>query len=335
MTCLYGRRPMWLPLLATLAMALLVPAGRERGAGPLRQRRRKRGGHHQGRGARRDRDPHQQGHQPRARNHVPQRRHLFVRQRAARDLHRPGRSRGIQGVPAGERAGLGQRRQPRGRRAGGGAAHRGRHRPVGAEAAADRLGLSHRRAEVRGDREPAARELPQLPEPPQPRARDDARAVPERRHGHPRPRADHQRQRHRPQQQQHPARRHHQRLHLAPAPRGLRGARGDGGHGEHLDGQLRRRAGDGGGRRGQRADQVRHQRVPRLRFRPARGRGAPGAQLLQLRREDRQPAQHRRGHPGWSHHQEQAVLLRGLGRDVRDDHEYADGDASDGGPAGR
>src|SRR5256885_12282611 len=39
-----------------------------------------------------------------------------------------------------------------------------RSRPVGAEAAADRLGVRHFRAEVQGDREPAARELPQLPE---------------------------------------------------------------------------------------------------------------------------------------------------------------------------
>ena len=74
--------------------------------------------------------------------------------------------------------------------------------------------------------------------------------VPERGDRHAGARADHKRQRHRPEQQQHAARRHDERLHLAAAPRGLRGACGDGGHGEHLHEQLRRRAGDGGRRGG-------------------------------------------------------------------------------------
>ena len=243
-------------------------------------------------GARGDRDPHQQGHQPRARGH-----HHAATAPTASSTCSPGPTRSgsvlagfkeyvKEDVPVSANA-----VSPRRRRAGGGRSSREAITvAVRAVAAADRHGLRPRRAQVQGDHEPAPRELPELPDPAQPGARDDARGLPERHHRHPRPLPHHERQRHRPQQQQHPARRRHQRLHLAPAPRGLRGAGGDGGHGQHLDQQLRRRAGHGGRRRRHRADQVRHQRVPRLRLLAARGRQPAGAQLGQLGREARQPS---------------------------------------------
>ncbi len=144
--------------------------------------------------------------------------------------------------------------------------------------------------------------------------------TPERQHRRARRPPHHQRQRHCPQQQQHPARRRHQHLHLAAPPRRVRGARGDGGDGQHLDRQLRRRAGHGRRRRDHRAHQVRDQRVPRVRPSCSRERGPPGPQLLQPPATSPRAARKIGGrHPGRPDHQGQAVLLRRLGRPLRDE----------------
>ena len=146
---------------------------------------------------------------------------------------------------------------------------------------------------------------------------------------------DDERQRHGPQQQQHQARRRHQHLRLAAAPRGLHRAGGHGGHGQRDDRQLRRRAGDGRRRLRHRPHQVRHERLPRHRLLAARGPEPAGPQLGQLGRQARQQAEHRRRHPRRPHPEGQAVLLRVLGGAVHDVAEHPDGDAPDRGHARR
>ena len=220
-------------------------------------------------------------------------------------------------------------------RARGGRPHGDHHGPVRDVPPPDRHGRRPRAAELQGDHEPAARELPELPEPREPRPRRDPRGVPERDHRLPRARPDHERQRHGPQQQQHQARRRHQHLRLAAAPRGLHRAGGHGGHGGRDDRQLRRRAGDGRRRLRHRPHQVRHERLPRHRLLAARGRQPAGPQLGQLGREARQQAEHRRHHPRRPHPEGQAVLLRVLGGPVHDVAEHPDGDAPDRGHARR
>ena len=132
------------------------------------------------------------------------------------------------------------------------------------------------------------------------------------------PRADHERQRSEPQQQRHQDRRRDQREHLAAASHDVRLAGRDDRHGERQHEQLRRRAGHGRRRGHHGHHQVRHQRVPGLGVRVLQQREPEREAVLRDRKEAVARA-HRGRDAGRTDHEEQAVLLRLLGRAVPED----------------
>ncbi len=142
--------------------------------------------------------------------------------------------------------------------------------------APDRQGRCPHGAEVGGDHGASAQPVPQLPGAHQPGARRHAGRVPECRDGHADAFALDQRQRPEPQQQRDAHRRRHEPQHLAASPQRLRVAGRDDRHRQHLDQQLRRRTGDGGGRGRHRHHQVGNEPVQGL-----------GVRVLQQRQAER------------------------------------------------
>ena len=179
-----------------------------------------------------------------------------------------------------------------------------------------------REPRYRGDGEPAALRLPQLPVAHQSRPRRHAGAVSERRHRHAGTRADDQRQRPGARREQHAGRWFGRHPGDDAAPRGVRPAGGKHPGSQHLHQQLRCRAGDDRRRGRHRDHEVRDRTTsaaPRSRCtttaRCARSRGtriAPASPRSRKGTRNIDGAQPRR-----PDQEEQAVLLRELGRHVR------------------
>ena len=133
---------------------------------------------------------------------------------------------------------------------------------------------------VEGSRRPSAAGVPELSEPPRPRARLHAVGVPERGDRHARTRAVDHHQRHEPQQQQHPRGRRDEPVHLAAASHAVRRAGGNDRLGQRDDRQLLGRSG-AGRRRGRHGHhQVGHEPAPGIGVRLLHGSEPPGPDVF-------------------------------------------------------
>ena len=282
-------------------------------AGSLRQHRRQR---HRCPGrdrARRDAHGHQHRHRARGGSRHRCRRRLHLPQPAARHLRRQGGALRLPRAQGDRHHGDGRQPGAHQHRAGGRLPHRdgaGRRRH---DLAADGQGRSLDAAQLEGDHRPAAEPVPELPGAPQPGARHDAGAVPERRDRLARPVAPHLGQRHAAEQQRDAHRRRRLGQHLAAAPRRLRPAGRDDRDGQRLDQQLRRRVRDGRRRGDDRDHEVGHQRGARVRVLVRQHRRDERQHVLQQRvrpAEGSAQPQHLRRHRRRAGDAQQAVLLR-------------------------
>ena len=214
-------------------------------AGAVRQHRRRRQRRAGRYGPRRHRHHRQQRNQPHAG-------HGHERGGRVQSDQRPGRGVRRQGFPAGlpRRRSVQRARHdwpdfPRRHGARGRHGERNGHGRLGGAAAADRQGGREHRAEVGRDHGDAAQPIPQLPGADQPGAWNDADGVRQRGNGHAGAVAGDQRQRSGEHEQLDPYRWRHEHEHLAAEPQHVHLAGRDDRYGQHLDQQLRRRAGHG------------------------------------------------------------------------------------------